>query len=381
MQKFLVVLSYLDFPYYAGLSKRIEGLTTPLLHNGVKPVIISPQFRQGSPLPYPGDLIRIDLRKMRRFSIFSKLVKLLVLILFSLISFIYVWKLKFRFSDDVKVIQYESIYSSLPALLLKFLFNIKIIGDDIIFSVDRNFFYRLFQTFVIRYTDYIIVSNLTSYKIVKNSLSPDQGILYVPNGIVARDIDFSHKNFKRIVFVGALSYEENIDAVNSLSELSNFLMRSGQSYEIFVIGGPLHKKFERVKKDHGRLHFLGFVKDDEYEKILESAYIGLLPFFTKIELGGQRIKALEYFSHGLLIISTLDGIRGIRGLTAARHYIKVTHQDELNSTVGEVLENPSSYLKIAQSGKETVTENYRWEKVTQPYVKLIRYLFNKNQPT
>jgi hypothetical protein len=160
LKKLFLILSYLDFPFYAGLSKRIEALINVLsLSNVTLTTLISPIFRLDKPLPYKNNNfihIRIDLRKLRKIPAYTTIAKLVALIFFSFISLSYIMKLR----KSLTVIQYESIYSFIPALIANLLFKIKVLGDDIGFPIKKTFVYRVIEALTLKYTHYIIVTNL-----------------------------------------------------------------------------------------------------------------------------------------------------------------------------------------------------------------------------
>jgi glycosyltransferase involved in cell wall biosynthesis len=195
----------------------------------------------------------------------------------------------------------------------------------------------------------------------------------VQNGVTPEEFDLSKKIFKRIVFVGALTYKENINAIKVIAQLSKMLKKSNIDYEILIIGGP-RIILKKILSENKNIKFLEFIEENYYKEVLKSAYIGLLPFFHKEELGGQRIKALEYLSHGILTVSSFEGVRGIQGLKADEHYINVSCIDELCDKIKKILKEPIEYLNVAKKGHEFVINNYAWSKVTVPYIELIKSL-------
>ncbi|MEM3653802.1 MAG: hypothetical protein QW723_03725, partial [Candidatus Bathyarchaeia archaeon] len=174
----LLILSYLDFPFYAGLSRRVEGLIKILSSRGINPIIISPIFRLNRPLPHKYNVIYIDLRKLIRIPLNANILKLVAIGIFSLVSLIYIIKLKLN--NCLSIIQYESMYSFAPALIAKLIFNIKILGDDITFLIKKKFFNKVFEAFVLKYSDYIIVASPEAYSYVSNLRNRT---LLIPNGV------------------------------------------------------------------------------------------------------------------------------------------------------------------------------------------------------
>ncbi len=309
---------------------------------------------------------------MRLLPIHTNLIKIIVLIVFTFHSIILMTRLKFRY-DLLEFIQYESIYGFIPAIFSKIFLNMKIIGDDIIFSKRRSFGRKILHAFILKNTDYIIVPNFPTYMKLKD-LYQNKEIIFLPNGVFEKKGVFSKKNFNRIIFVGVFTYEENIDALKSIVKLSK-MIKSHRKYELLMIGGPLNVlRKAKIQGVNRKIKFLGYLEEKHYNTILESAFIGLLPFFKKDELEGQRIKTLEFLSNGILTLSTLQGVRGIKGLTPEKHYLQFSNLEELNSLLQKILENPKAYIKIARRGQQFITKNYHWSKVTNSYIRLIKFL-------
>jgi len=275
-----------------------------------------------------------------------------------------------KLRKSLTAIQYESIYSFIPALIATLLFKIKVLGDDIGFYIKKAFVHRIMEALILKYTHYIIVTNPELYSHISNL---GKKAILVQNGLTPEKFDLYKKIFKRIVFVGALTYKENINAIKVIAQLSKMLIKSNVDYEILIIGGP-RVIVKKILSENRNIKFLGFLEENYYKEVLKSAYIGLLPFFHKEELGGQRIKALEYLSHGILTVSSFEGVRGIQGLKANEHYINVSCIDELCDKIKEILKEPMKYLNIAKKGREFVINNYAWSKTTIPYVELIKSL-------
>ena len=376
----LIIFSYLDFPFYTGLSRRIEGLINQLSFYDIRSIIISPISRLHSPIPLSlpnTHVIRVDLRKIFLQLIQIKIVKLIVLMFFSLHALILLIKLKSRY-DLPNILQYESIYSFIPAFLSKVFLNMKIIGDDLIFLKRTPLPQKILYALILKNTDYIVVSNLPSYKKLTAEF-PYKQILFTPNGVFKEKIDFSKKRLNQLIFVGILTYKENIEAVKSIVELVQ-MMGHRIKYDILLIGGPQQALRKMKKQANKKIKFLGYLEEKRYKRILRSAFIGLLPFFRENEWGGQRIKTLEFLSHGLLTISTLQGVRGIRGLKPDKHYLQFSNLEELNNLLQTISDNPKAYMNIAREGQRFVAEKYHWRRVTESYIRLIISLLDNESP-
>jgi len=373
MNKILIIISYIDFPCYVGLSRRIGGIAKTLKANGIPLVIIAPIFRLKKPI-YVGNInvYRVNLRFLRKLNINKNFTKLLSIFLFTISLLPYA--IKYR--RYIGVIQYESLFSFIPAFILKIVSKARLIGDDIIIAYN-DAFYKLLLIMALKYSDYLIVSNNDILNILKK-YNLKKRVLFVPNGVDAKEMpNFHIKNKRRMIFVGSLTYIDNLNAVQNIIHISKELKKYTNDFEILIVGGPLSyiKKEFLYLSSKFNIKFLGIITDKQLRELLNSSYIGLLPFFNvSHEVGGQRIKALEYFSHGLLVISSTLGVRGIKGLIPRKHYILVNSLKELIYILFDIIRNPNKYLQIAINGCIFINTNYSWDKVVCPLLKLIKNL-------
>lgn len=368
----VVLISYLDYPYNAGLSKRIDGFVKVLISNGIKVKIIAPIARNDL---IPKDdfspnlsIHRIDLGYFKfmdsRFS--GKFIQWL------LFSFKASFLAMRYFIKTHCMVQYQSIYSLLPALAAKFFLRATIIGDDIVLI---NPFIDMLA---MKFTDLVITPSLKTYSF---ACRIQKSTLYVPNGIQQTQHKRSSSDPNHIIlFVGSLSFDQNTKAVENIIKIASILKEKGVIFEILVVGGPLSgvKRLLSSKEvKNGSVKFLGTVTDDKLEDLYSSSYIGLLPFFQDTPLlGGQRIKALEFFAHSLLVISGPEGVKGISNLKSGKDYLLANSIEEMSTMIEKCFSENDKYLIIANSGANYISENYSWKNLTKNYVNVILRLNN-----
>lgn len=381
-QEDLLVISYLDYPYYSGLSKRIAGITGVLVKNRMKVKTIAPTVRSENtytPSDHDSyvDIHRIDLRRFRSKNPETFLSKSLQWLLFSLRSSSFVLR---EFIKNGCLVQYQSVYSAFPALLAKLLLRAKILGDDIVLV------HPIIDTLILRMTDIVVTPSPKTCSFAKRLRKT---ALFVPNGVEGRsckESDIAPKTFQfrpNMLFVGALSFDQNLKAVENILRLATALQNRNASFEITVVGGPLSYTNAFVNHPMTRrrkVRFVGHVTEDKLHRLYKSSFIGLLPFFQDTPLeGGQRTKALEFFANNLLVISGPNGIAGIDGLKAGKHYLLAESFDQMCELVQECMSEPTKYVKIADAGAEYILENYTWDTLTAPYIALIKNLLLRSK--
>lgn len=366
----LLIISYLDYPSYEGLSRRISGLANVLNSNGINVKIIAPIARNESVLDDDVSskisVQRVDLRRFQSKNPNNLLSRLVILLFFSLISSFIVVK------DVIKygyLIQYQSIYSAFPALVAKFILGAHIIGDDIVLV---NPF---LDASISKLTDTIVTPSVRTLSF-SNELGLDT--LYVPNGVQGTSSENSYSRLtSKLLFVGSLSFSQNFIAVNDILEISS-LLDENISFEVLIVGGPLDcvkNLLNHPVVKQGKIKFFGRVSKVRLNHLYSSSYLGLLPFFKDTPLlGGQRIKALEFFANGLLVISGPEGIKGIDGLLPNVHYLLVNSVEEMVDAIKKCLKNPEYFFDLAKSGSNYVLTTYSWESLTNEYVDFIKNL-------
>ena len=372
----LVILSYLPHPSHCGLSRRVDGIEEALESTVDEVVVICPSFREGFSHKDPRvDPVKIPLR-LEGADAASRFLRLALYSLLSLRKIV-------RYAMKGYLVQYESVFSAFPALVTKLFVRRTVIGDDLVrLHAGSSLLSPLIfvvEAVLARLTDYCLTASLRTLPFLKRF---SRNVIYIPNGVkcpVRRDE--SMRDETTILFVGALTFDQNRVAVNKIFQISSLLSSIRPEASIVVVGGP--ETITASLRNHplakvGRTRFLGEVSDSILERIYAEAFIGLLPFFSETPtLGGARIKALEYFAHGLLVVSGVEGVFGIGGLNAGEHFLAAATVEEMCHILDECLASPEKYYAVAEAGRERVLALYSWKTVTREYVKQVKRLFEK----
>jgi len=192
--------------------------------------------------------------------------------------------------------------------------------------------------------------------------------LVVPNGV---DVErFSPEGRRpsaegapaRIVFVGALSYAPNREAVRwlldgILPELRAILPR----FELTVVGkGAPGRLFARARP--GEVEIAGRV--DDVRPFLARADVCAVPMKAG---GGTRIKILDSMAAGTPVVSTRVGAEGID----ARDGESIVLADEAAAfarAIADLARSPERARSIAAAARRLVEERYAWPRVLAPLV-------------
>lgn len=361
-RKNVLMLSYIDYPYYVGLSKRISGIAKVLSMNGIAVRVLAPIVRSKEIIVDPDaqgvSVMRIDLRRFRDSN--NIWATLLQWLLFNATASIIVLQYCIR---NQCLIQYQSTFSAVPALMAKFFLKATVAGDDVVLV------HPVIDALVLKLTDFVSTPSKATYSLAKQYGTP---VVYIPNGVAGKKFNRPKTQKPTLLFVGSLSFNQNLQAVENIIKVATELDKTGLDFDVLIVGGPLSyvqnlSNNSIVKK--GKVKFTGQVS---YEKLVEfyaHSSIGLLPFFTENPLlGGQRIKTLEFLANGLLVISGIEGVNGISGLKPGEHYLSAKSIDEMCSIIIDTITSPEKYCEIALNGAGYVNKNCSWQALTKEYV-------------
>jgi len=363
----MLILSYLDHPSYIGMSKRIKGIIKVLEMENISISVLCPIFLYSWRARANKDYYNyIDIRFLQKMGTTRLLTRLLALLLYSFFALLKIVKLK------PKIIQYQTLYSSVPAILAKYLTRSVIIGDDILWdNLCTHGILRSFFMILLSLTDIILTPSMRVKNYIKK-VFPAKLTLYVSNGV--DEVSQISMPTNRAVFIGTFTYSENLKALERIVRVSEHLKKCNINFEIVIIGGPLHLISSFIRNDENLL-FAGIVSESELEKIYSSSFIGLAPFFAEVT-GGQRMKCLEYFAHGLLVVSGKAGVDGILGVRDGIHFIFVNSEVEMMEKLKNIFREPNKYVEIARAGRSFILTNFSWRKVLEDYVRMIKELLS-----
>ena len=130
-----------------------------------------------------------------------------------------------------------------------------------------------------------------------------------------------------IIFIGSI-YKPNIEAVEFIISIAKTL----PDFQFDIVGNVNTHGFSHTPKN---VIFHGLVDENKKNQLFKNSFLAINPIFTG---GGRNVKMVDYIMHGLPILSTEIGIRGL------------TNYDIINAIMVEKTENfRDTIVKLADS--------------------------------
>ncbi len=210
---------------------------------------------------------------------------------------------------------------------------------------------RLLEAFTLRTSDAVIAASdeLRDFLIQAYGL-PEERITAVQNGLPEATLTRPHdgQDWKRRLALGAnmvlvltsapSEYGANDISMSLLYEAGKLLHETHEPVYLAATG--------RITAPPG-ISALGTV--DDYLGLVDAADIALLPYPPTAVCGGARNKTLEFLARGKAIVSTREGMRGIRGATAGIHYLLAESAQEISSAVHSLAEDPAARSRLGNA--------------------------------
>lgn len=105
----------------------------------------------------------------------------------------------------------------------------------------------------------------------------------------------------------------------------------------------------------------GLVSVEKKLELLQQANIALNPMSAG---SGSNVKVFDYFAHGLPVLSTSIGMRGVEALDG--EHCLLARVEDFAEILGAWRERQAGWLAIGQKGNELGRERYTWTSIVQP---------------
>jgi glycosyltransferase involved in cell wall biosynthesis len=224
---------------------------------------------------------------------------------------------------------------------------------DNLYEISRKAETEMFNAY-----DYVLVLCGPDYKMA-NSMAPGK-ILICPHPVTPC-IHFPRSEVKNITFVGS-SYFPNSDAITFFIE--HCWPQISEKYPInLTIYGAVCKDIRLVNKE--RIFLKGFVADQN--QIYDEAGVIINP----VRFGaGLKIKNIEALAHGLPLLTTTHGARGIEDATN-KAFLVANNADEFIQSIVSLTENVQLRKMLCDNAHKFINDNFSIEKCFEPLISVI----------
>lgn len=171
---------------------------------------------------------------------------------------------------------------------------------------------------------------------------------------------------KIILFIGAY-YKPNNEAA---SYIVNHLAPVLNDFKFLIIGA-VGRIFENTEAP-ANVKMLGQLSDEDFGNTMRAADIAINPI---LKGSGVNIKMLDYMSHGLPIVTTQCGARGIE--TNGRQPMIVSDLDNFIDNIKMLSNDAVLHKRMSIDGMGLVAEHYDWKKIS---AKLEGIILEKSGP-
>ena len=176
----------------------------------------------------------------------------------------------------------------------------------------------------------------------------------------------------KIVFVGAMNDLQNINAIEwFVDKVFPVITQKFEDVKLYVIGKNPTKKILQLNSEN--IIVTGMV--DSVEEYIIDAHLYIIPLLFG---DGVKIKTLEAFASGNIVVSTSIGVEGL-DFVSGRDYILADTKDEFIEKCNFVLDNRENYEYLAINATEKMQELYSWDSILNSYENKIKSLIKINK--
>jgi len=184
----------------------------------------------------------------------------------------------------------------------------------------------------------------------------------LPNGsdIEERQFQLIHNNYKKLLFVGSLNYFPNVNGLKWFVE--HIFKHLPEDYELNIVGKSPNKEDFKFLEHIKNITFIGEV--DSVSPYYKNHDVVVVPL---LEGSGTRLKILEAFSYGKLVLSTPKGIEGINANTN-EDYFEFKNLESFRTNFLSNINDHEKLKRIRENGRRIIEENYSWTGIVKNYL-------------
>lgn len=164
----------------------------------------------------------------------------------------------------------------------------------------------------------------------------------------------------RAVFVGALDWFPNVDAVQYFAEaILPELQRVAPGITTKIIGRKSPESLKKFLEGRTGMEFAGEVPDTRPH--LTEAGVVIVPLRIG---GGSRLKILEALAMSKAVVSTTIGAEGL-AVTSGKNILLADTPREFASAMEELASSPRLRKELGAAGRTLVEQSYGWEALSR----------------
>ena len=173
-----------------------------------------------------------------------------------------------------------------------------------------------------------------------------------------------------IIAPKTFQFPTNDLSVSMAIEVAKSLESHQEKVHFVVIGRDSSDISEPIPSN---ISFLGFLpKREDFVAHLKYADIALLPFSKQAVAGGARNKALDYFASRKLVVSTLEGLRGLEEFRHLEHLLVTGYScEEVANTILDAASNLDKYQSLVDTAHTLIIEKYSWNARAQNIAEIL----------
>ena len=211
------------------------------------------------------------------------------------------------------------------------------------------------------------------------AMAPRSDTRHIPNpipdeSVLALPIHVERYASLDILFCGNLSYPPNVGAaVEIAGQLTPALRRHKKPFSVTLAGRNPHKTLLRLPPQR-ELRIIDGPQD--MRPLLAGASFSVMPIRYG---GGTRIKAIEAFCAGLVVVATKKAVEGLDAMPG-EHYIAAETASEAANRLIELSAAPHEAAALAECARKWVTQNHAADRISVAIQSALRDVQTRNAP-
>jgi glycosyltransferase involved in cell wall biosynthesis len=364
-KKILMIISHY-YPLLGGAEVQAQRLAINLAKKGIKVFVLTRRFEK---LP--------EYEEIEGISVYRKIKTIDVPLLWGACFVVSVFLFLIKRRKDYDIIHCHIIqeYQTIIALLLKYMFNKKVIvkmsssGETSDLKMVRKAkFGRIFLRWIRNVDIVVSLCKRASSELLENGFSEEK-LVEIPNGIDLNDFPEGTLRRQRnhtITFIGRLDSYKGVEYL-----LAGFkeLLHESDNVRLNIVGnGPDENLLMKKAKDLGIQNSVVF--KGRQQDIVDELYCTTIFVLPSLSEGMSNV-LLEAMACGLPVVATDVG--GNSDVITDRHNgLLVSARDPagLCAAMRELIENEDLSQRLGKEARKTIERNYSINLIVDKYTKL-----------